>query len=96
MVQQKDNYHGTKERRNETVAIMVALYILNEASCPRSIDLPWHFSLMIYDMVMLSVLVASYVAEITFIFFFFQVLFHSIEHNQRKLGRFLFNALYSI
>ena len=50
---------------------MVALDTLNEASCPRSIDLPWHFSLMIYDMVTLSVLVASYAADLTLIFFFF-------------------------
>ena len=77
-----------------------ALDILNEAGCPTSIDLPWHFSLMIYDMVTLNVLVASYAADITLIlflfFFFIQASFHSTEYNQRKPERFLFNALYSI
>lgn len=73
---------------------MAALYILNEASCPRSIALPWHLSLMIYDMVTLSVLVASYAADITLIFFFSS--FISFHRAQRKPERFLFNALYSL
>lgn len=65
---------------------MVALDILNKASCPRSIDHPWHFSLMIYDMVTLNVLVASYAADITLIFFFFELHFipqSTIKESQR-------------
>lgn len=81
-----------RKKGDDRVAIMAALDILNEASCLASIDLPWHFSFMIYDMVTLSVLVASYAADITLIFFFFRASFHSTEHNQR----FPFNALYSI
>lgn len=65
---------------------MVALDTLNEASCPRSIDLPWHFSLMIYDMVTLSVLVASYAADLTLIFFFF-LSFISFHRAQSKKAR---------
>ena len=67
---------------------MVALDILNEASCPRSIDLPWHFSLMIYDMVTLNVLVASYAADLTLIFFFFELHFipqSTIKKSQRGI-----------
>ena len=64
---------------------MAALDILSEASCPRSIDLPWHFSLMIYDMVTLSVLVASYAADITLIFFFSS--FISFHRAQSKKAR---------
>lgn len=78
----------------QRVAITAALDILNEARCPTSIDLPWHFSLMIYDMVTLSVLVASYAANISLIFFFSS--FISFHRAQRKPERFLFNALYSI
>lgn len=64
---------------------MAALYILNEASSPRSIDLPWHFSLMIYDMVTLSVLVASYAADMTLVFFFSS--FISFYRAQSKKSR---------
>lgn len=64
---------------------MAALDILNEVSCPRSIDLPWHFSLMIYDMVTLSVLVASYAADLTLIFFFLS--FISFHRAQSKKAR---------
>lgn len=62
---------------------MVALDILNEASCPGSIDLPWHFSPMIYDMVTLSVLVASYAADITLVFFFLSFIsFHRTQSRK--------------
>ena len=63
-----------------------ALDILNEAGCPTSIDLPWHFSLMIYDMVTLNVLVASYAADITLILFLFFFLFklHFIPQSTIK------------
>lgn len=63
---------------------MMVLDISNEASCPGDIDLPWHASWMIYDMVALSVLVASYAADITLIFFF-GASFHSTEYNQKKI-----------
>lgn len=65
---------------------MAALYILNKASCPRNIDLLWHFSLMIYDMVTLSVLVASYAADIALISFSSSFIsFHraTIKESQR-------------
>lgn len=89
MVEQKDNYHWTKEKGNERVTMTAALDILNEAGCPTSIDLPWHFSLMIYDMVTLNVLVASYAADITlilFLFFFFSS-FISFHRAQSKKAR---------
>lgn len=55
-----------------------------------SIDLPLAFLLMIYDMVTLSVLVASY-ADLTLIFFFFEL--HFIPQStikEKKPERHLF------
>lgn len=78
----------TEQRKGgyEGVAIMAALAILNEANCPGGIDLPWHISLMIYGMVTVSVLVASYAAGVTCIFFFFELHFiprNTIRESQR-------------